>query len=586
MKPRVAGTATVASLGAALILFILTDFETYNSTRALVEANSARARLTTSLEDLRAMMSALKDGEAAQRGFIITGREDFLEPLRRGIPTVREKLRAVRTFGLAPSTDLDRLERLVERKIEFLEKSIRARANSGFPDAAAIVRTGEGKLLMDLVRKEAEVLEGLYNRELREREAAAERQDRRTTIVALMSSLLALLLVAASVVLAARDSARRASAERALAAEHSKLAATIASVPYGLVLLDRSGRMVLQNTAAEELLKLPPAATPPEARRRIYRMLDRDGREIPYDHWPTNLAVAGHRVVGREVLVERPDATTIPLIINAAPLRGADGELLGAVAGFQDITHIFEVGRLKDEFVSTVSHELRTPLTSIKGSLQLVLADPDSVPDTEYHELLTVALTNTERLVRLINDILDISKIDAGRLILIRTAVAPAELVRQSIAAVAQAPAGVTITATVSEGVPDVFADPDRILQALVNLLSNALKFAPAGTAVEVDVASDGAHFVRFSVSARAGDSGRQNEPPLPAIPAARRIDDPSGAGHRPGPRHHESPGRRTRGQDRGHLDRRPGIDVLIHPSCSRGERRRPALRSAAVPRK
>ena len=501
MKPRVAGTATVASLGAALILFILTDFETYNSTRALVEANSARARLTTSLEDLRAMMSALKDGEAAQRGFIITGREDFLEPLRRGIPTVREKLRAVRAFGLAPSGDLDRLERLVERKIEFLEKSIRARANSGFPDAAAIVRTGEGKLLMDLVRKEAEALEGLYIRELREREAAAERQDRRTTIVALMSSLLALLLVAASVVLAARDSARRASAERALAAEHSKLAATIASVPYGLVLLDRSGRMVLQNTAAEELLKLPPAATPPEARRRIYRMVDRDGREIPYDHWPTNLAVAGHRVVGREVLVERPDATTIPLIINAAPLRGADGELLGAVAGFQDITHIFEVGRLKDEFVSTVSHELRTPLTSIKGSLQLVLADPDSVPDTEYHELLTVALTNTERLVRLINDILDISKIDAGRLILRRTAVAPAELVRQSIAAVAQAPAGVTITATVSEGVPDVFADPDRILQALVNLLSNALKFAPAGTAVEVDVASDGPHFVRFSVS-------------------------------------------------------------------------------------
>ena len=93
---------------------------------------------------------------------------------------------------------------------------------------------------------------------------------------------------------------------------------------------------------------------------------------------------------------------------------------------------LLEVGRLKDEFVSTVSHELRTPLTSIKGSLQLVLADPDSVPDTEYHELLTVALTNTERLVRLINDTLDISKIDAGRLILIRTPGAPAELVRQS----------------------------------------------------------------------------------------------------------------------------------------------------------
>ena len=140
-------------------------------------------------------------------------------------------------------------------------------------------------------------------------------------------------------------------------------------------------------------------------------MLESDGTEIPYEEWPTRQAVTGTPVVGREVLVELPDATTVPLIINAAPLRGAEGELPGAVAGFQDITHLFEVNRLKDEFVSTVSHELRTPLTSIKGSLQLVLADPESVPDAEYHQLLTVALTNTERLIRLINDTLDISKI-------------------------------------------------------------------------------------------------------------------------------------------------------------------------------
>jgi len=205
-------------------------------------------------------------------------------------------------------------------------------------------------------------------------------------------------------------------------------------------------------------------------------------------------------VIGREVLVERPDATVVPLIINAAPLRGAEGELLGAVAGFQDVTHQFEVNRLKDEFVSTVSHELRTPLTSIKGSLQLVLAEPECVPDAEYRELLTIALTNTERLIRLINDILDISKIEAGRLILKKATVPPAELVHQSIAAM-QAPAGVTVTAIVADPIPDVYVDPDRILQALLNLLSNAAKFAPSGTAVEVAVTRDGDKFVRFSVT-------------------------------------------------------------------------------------
>jgi PAS domain S-box-containing protein len=418
MREHLARAVTIGALGAALILFVFTAFETYNSTRALIEANAARSQVVASLEDLRLLLSALKDVETAQRGYLITGHDEFLEPLQSGIPTTRQKLRAVRAFGLAQAADLDRLERLVERKIEFLENSIRVRRVRGFDAAAAIVGTGEGRVRMELVRKEVAALEALYLNRLREREAASERQDSRATTVVFMSSVLAVLLVAASVVISARDSVRRARAERALAAEHAKLAATIASMPYGLVLFDRGGTIVLQNAAAKELLKLPVQGTSPETRRRIYRLLESDGREIPYEQWPTHQAVTGERIVGREVIVERPDATTVPLIINAAPLRNADGELLGAVAGFQDITHQFEVNRLKDEFVSTVSHELRTPLTSIKGSLQLVLAEPESVPDAEYRELLTIVLTNTERLIRLINDILDISKIEAGRLIL------------------------------------------------------------------------------------------------------------------------------------------------------------------------
>ena len=87
MREPLARKAMVASLAAALVLFVVTDFEIFNSTRALIGANSSRARLTASLEDLRGMFSALKDLEAAQRGYVITGRADFLEPLQSGIPT-------------------------------------------------------------------------------------------------------------------------------------------------------------------------------------------------------------------------------------------------------------------------------------------------------------------------------------------------------------------------------------------------------------------------------------------------------------------------------------------------------------------
>ena len=257
MTERLARAATIGSLVAALILFVLSAFETYNSTRALTDANTARALLVASLNDLRGMLSALKDGEASQRGYIITGRAEFLEPLRSGLPLARSKLHGVQAFGLVPKADLNRLGQLVEEKIEFLERSVRIRETQGFDAAAAVVRTGEGKSRMDLLRKEVATLENLYVNSLREREAAAESYARRTTTVVLLSSVLAGLLVAASVVLSGRDSATRARAERALAAEHAKLAATIASMPYGLVLFDRRGGIVLQNAAARELLKLP-----------------------------------------------------------------------------------------------------------------------------------------------------------------------------------------------------------------------------------------------------------------------------------------------------------------------------------------
>jgi CHASE3 domain sensor protein len=245
------------------------------------------------------MLSALKDGEASQSGYIITGRAEFLEPIRSGIPLAQAKLRGVQAFGLAPKADLDRLGQLVEQKIEFLERSVRVRETEGFDAAAAVVRTGEGKARMDVLRREVAALENLYVNRLREREVAAESYARRTTAVVLLSTVLAGLLVAASVVLSGRDSARRARAERALAAEHAKLAATIASMPYGLVLFDRGGTIVLQNAAAKELLKLPVQGTSPETRRRIYRLLESDGREIPYEQWPTHQAVTGERIVGR-----------------------------------------------------------------------------------------------------------------------------------------------------------------------------------------------------------------------------------------------------------------------------------------------
>ncbi len=296
--------------------------------------------------------------------------------------------------------------------------------------------------------------------------------------------------------------AQKAKAEQ----EHARLLATISTVPAALVIVDAaSGRIVLQNKAAESLIGREPEDA--EARRihwQQYLATYRDGTPCPYEDWGPGRALRGEIVVGQELIVSHPNGRQIPILVSAAPLRNDLQQITGAVAAFQDITNLYEVDRLKSEFVSIVSHELRTPLTSIKGALQLLIAEVE-LTDPDHKTLMNVALSNTGRLIRIINDILDISKIEAGKLELRPKRYEPQELVRQSIESVAQIAEGngVTIEHVLPADLPAVMVDPDRTIQAMVNLLSNALKYAPPKTVVTLEGTAQDDGCVLFEVTDR-----------------------------------------------------------------------------------
>jgi signal transduction histidine kinase len=146
-----------------------------------------------------------------------------------------------------------------------------------------------------------------------------------------------------------------------------------------------------------------------------------------------------------------------------------------------------EAARLKDQFIGTVSHELRTPLTAITASLALLEDDPPEGLDAEARELIGMARANSQRLHRLVNDILDIEKLEAGKMVFRPQRIDVNRLLRQEIethAALAQG-CGVTLRADAAGG-HAVDADPDRLRQVVSNLLSNAIKFSPPGAAVEL----------------------------------------------------------------------------------------------------
>ncbi|CAA9324761.1 MAG: Circadian input kinase A [uncultured Gemmatimonadetes bacterium] len=160
------------------------------------------------------------------------------------------------------------------------------------------------------------------------------------------------------------------------------------------------------------------------------------------------------------------------------------GEAVGAQAVARDITRQYETERMKDEFLSVVSHELRTPLTAIRGSLGLLASGKMGTLQERGQKMLEIAARNTDRLVRLINDLLDLEKMASGKETLERRAVAAADMVSQAeeVMRPMAAQAGVNI-ATRATGAM-VWADPDRVQQVLTNLLSNAVKFSPPGATV------------------------------------------------------------------------------------------------------
>ncbi len=177
----------------------------------------------------------------------------------------------------------------------------------------------------------------------------------------------------------------------------------------------------------------------------------------------------------------------------------------GFVACYRDITQQKEVERMKDEFVSTVSHELRTPLTAIRGSLALMAGGAVGELPEQSRELVQIADANAERLVRLISDILDLQKIEAGGVVLKLQRVPANGLARQVANALRPAAARHGVELVVhSDGAPlDIEGDVDRLTQVLTNLVSNAVAFSSAGNTVKVTTTGSNGGRVRFAVGDR-----------------------------------------------------------------------------------
>lgn len=213
---------------------------------------------------------------------------------------------------------------------------------------------------------------------------------------------------------------------------------------------------------------------------------------------------AGRGPYKREWTLVRKDGSRFPGEVTTSTLRNPDGSLRGLMSVITDITERKDAERIKNEFIATVSHELRTPLTSIRGALGLVLGKFGADMPEKVVRLLDTANRNSERLNLLINDILDLEKLDAGKMEFCMAPCDLAELSRQALVANAgyAQQHDVRLAAGDLPAQAMVMADSHRLQQVFANLISNAVKYSPRQEEVTVSVVADG-HGWRVSVRDR-----------------------------------------------------------------------------------
>ena len=287
--------------------------------------------------------------------------------------------------------------------------------------------------------------------------------------------------------------------------EAAKNQSILESIADGVLVTDANGIVVLANLSASRILEIPHdqlAGKPVNELLGLYAATG-DNWIRTVEEWAgSNLHEGQHQFLAERLTIEDKFVS-----VHLSPVF-AGGQFFGTVSIFRDVTQEVAVDRMKSEFVSTVSHELRTPMTSIKGYAELMLMGAAGPMSDAQQQYLDVIIGNANRMSELINDLLDISRIESGKTTLELQPVNLSQIIAQVVGEHLQGlikheNKPIEIVTEVPTTLPLVNADPDRVTQIMTNLLDNAFQYTPTDGLISVTTRT-----VDDYVSVRVSDTG------------------------------------------------------------------------------
>jgi signal transduction histidine kinase len=523
--------------GLVGVVFIVQFFFSLQSLHSIEHSTRKEQRASQAVVSAISIEKLVLDLETGERGYVDTGQKRFLEPwhsAQASLPRVSSELRSV-----APGPEANELDQ--EWRSYLRRWSIPVVQLAGQSNAAARVRiaTGGGKSRVDRIRALVEQFVARWNAQAtsaREAIKDADARDKRLAIYGAIFRIAAFVFILAWLLRAVIGPLRRIAAATARVAggdqgvlvteggagevgelsrsfndmsmslERNRmtleaqnidlerlanvLRAVLDSTVDGILLSDKDGNVQLANRpivtltrdfgmsfdgpVVDRLLSVADRMKEPEKYRDAMESLRTNPNQPTFDEFEDSLTGRVFQGFTSPVLDDR-------------------GGFLGRIWTLREVTQQRELDRLKDDFVATVSHELRTPLTSMMGFLEMIREEEAGLLTDQQKRFLAIVYRSSERLQRLVGDLLFVARLDANGLQLQFTSVDTADVVHdcvESASALARS-REIDLRADL-DGVPAVWGDRERLSQLVSNLISNAIKFTPPGGSVTARTLVDG----------------------------------------------------------------------------------------------
>jgi len=483
----------VALVISAAVL-IAAGLGAYRAVRVLTDASDQLLRSKDTSLALEQTLSALRDAETGQRGYLLTSRQEYLAPYHAALEQIQERLSRLQSLTARDANaahNFAELQRLSQAKLNELAETIRLRDAGDQAGAMRVVLTNAGQHSMEQIRVVVDAMQqaeqARYTRYLQR-----EREGRELSAMSgWATSALAIALLGVLVIVVRRDTAR-------LRASEERLVTTLRSIGDAVIATDQQGRITMMNPVAEALTGWRLSMARGASLEQVFRIINEETRDRVESPVAKVLRVGGIVGLANHTVLIRRDGHEMPIEDSGAPILDGKHTTLGVVLVFRDASHeraaaraLREADRRKDEFLATLAHELRNPLAPIRQAAQIVRTPGATDAQIRWsHEVIERQVQN---MTRLLDDLLDISRITRGTLEARMETVdlnavleAAVELARPTVDARRH-----LLSVECPENMP-LYVDPLRLAQVIANLLTNSAKYTEAGGRIQLSAQREG----------------------------------------------------------------------------------------------